>query len=98
MGYEKIRIKIEFILQSPKGDCQSKFKVANGKHDLWVQDWVQITPTQKNFSKVLTINLSDLDTYGNKMSLQFVCSRDGILDLAKNSYSVKNGVLSISFE
>lgn len=98
MGYESVKVRISFDLVSPNGDCQAKFLLENGSHSLYYQDWTQITPSAKSFSKEITINMSEIDQYGTGFLMRFICRSDGIFDLMKNEYSVKNGNATIWFE
>lgn len=98
IGYQNIKVKISFDLVSPSGDCQASFLLENGSHSLYYQDWTQVTPSAKSYSKEMTISMSDIDKYGSEFLMRFVCRSDGIFDIAKNEYAIKNGNVTIWFE
>ena len=98
MGYTTAKIRFNFTLRSPDGDCKAAFWLENGSHSIYQQDWTQITPSGKTFSKEVALNINDIEKYGSNLVMRFRCNQDAWWDVAKNSYRVESGTWEIWFE
>ena len=98
LGRDTAHIKLNCKLVSPSGDCQAKFRLLAGEEEIWIDDWVQVTPSGTQISEEITIGIDDLKNYGTELTFQFICRSDGWWDVLKNGYKIENGTITVNFE